>query len=151
MLKSGEPLNPNVARSRCLKPRDGTTASIWMSPLKSTEAVSPHISSDLVDLEFVCSVLSVEKVSAAAPASGHLLILLQYELSARICLCYSGTPNSIPPSCLILHNERLPAAHRIMPPTDAFHNGCTYFIPFEIFLERNPQKRQVPASCEVNN
>lgn len=53
------------------------------------------------------------------PDIGRLLSLLQYELSGYICLCYSGTPNSIPLSCLILHNKRLLAAHRIMSLSDS--------------------------------
>lgn len=131
MLKPGEPLNPNAARSH----RDRTTASIWMPPSKTTEASTPPpIFPQIWWIWSLFALFSLwEKVSAAVAASGHRLILLQYELSAGICFRYSGTPNSIPPSCLILHNERLPAARRIMPRPDASHNCCTCFMPFQIF------------------
>lgn len=67
------------------------------------------------------------------PGIGWLLSLLQYELSGYICLCYSGTPNSIPLSCLILHNELLLAAHRIMSLSDSYEDEWINFTHFNIF------------------
>lgn len=98
--------------------------------------------------EVVCSVPSADKVSHASscpdrclqyPRIGRLLSLLQYELSGYICLCYSGTPNSIPLSCLILHNERLLAAHRIMSLSDSYDDVCIYFTHFDLFQKLSIQ------------
>lgn len=109
-----------------------------------TKALS-RISSDSVDLRlrklFVLFPLQTRYLvplvaSTVVLISRHrLLSLLQYELSGCICLCYSGTPNSIPLSCLILHNERLLAAHRIMSLSDSYEDEWIYFTHFDIFLE----------------
>lgn len=62
----------------------------------------------------VCLLCSLSRKGICIRAClGRLLILLQYELSGCICLCYSGTQNSILSSRLILHNGRLLAGSRL--------------------------------------
>lgn len=76
------------------------------------------------------------------PHITRLLSLLQYELSGYICLCYSGTPNSIPLSCLILHNERLLAAHRIM--SDSYDDVCIYFTHTQMKYADHGEQLSIP-------
>lgn len=95
----------------------------------------------------VCLLCSLYRKGICSRACvGRLLILLQYELSGCICLCYSGTQNSIPPSCLILHNGRLLTAGRITPLTDGFDNCCTYFTPELKSTKARRPRRWAPAS-----